>query len=154
MATSIVGAPSIVEKLQVFVSTLWKKLIEFLDSKGLKEPLERCFMQFKGLPLVKYIVQLFAGILSVIFRSQLVQKVLGQQAQGQYPRGSQPVIKRLPTLKWRLSKKLQTSDGWIKKLMKKIGLAKTPLQPTKMVSPPLNSPSLEEQTKYWKRRSA
>eukprot|EP01024_Parvocaulis_polyphysoides_P066048 TRINITY_DN7728_c0_g1_i6.p1 TRINITY_DN7728_c0_g1~~TRINITY_DN7728_c0_g1_i6.p1 ORF type:complete len:409 (+),score=70.20 TRINITY_DN7728_c0_g1_i6:437-1663(+) len=73
------GVPSVSEQLQEFFAQLWRRLIQFLESKGLKEPLERNYEKFRGLPIVQYLLKLFSDLLKVLFKSQFVQKVMGEQ---------------------------------------------------------------------------
>eukprot|EP01025_Chloroclados_australasicus_P018964 TRINITY_DN2014_c0_g1_i15.p2 TRINITY_DN2014_c0_g1~~TRINITY_DN2014_c0_g1_i15.p2 ORF type:complete len:306 (+),score=54.84 TRINITY_DN2014_c0_g1_i15:37-918(+) len=73
------GVPTVTHQVHSFVALLWKKLIEFLDARGLKEPLERNYEQFKGLPVVQFVLKLFAELLKLLFKNQFVQKVIGRR---------------------------------------------------------------------------
>eukprot|EP01024_Parvocaulis_polyphysoides_P062433 TRINITY_DN7138_c0_g5_i1.p2 TRINITY_DN7138_c0_g5~~TRINITY_DN7138_c0_g5_i1.p2 ORF type:complete len:199 (-),score=43.36 TRINITY_DN7138_c0_g5_i1:1152-1748(-) len=80
MAAKIVneGVPTVTQKLKELLDLLWKNFVEFLDSKGLKEPLEQFFMKCRDLPLVKTVWSMLKQLFTMLWK-MVVKQSPGQK---------------------------------------------------------------------------
>eukprot|EP01025_Chloroclados_australasicus_P029709 TRINITY_DN2967_c2_g1_i2.p1 TRINITY_DN2967_c2_g1~~TRINITY_DN2967_c2_g1_i2.p1 ORF type:complete len:218 (+),score=16.36 TRINITY_DN2967_c2_g1_i2:60-656(+) len=146
------GVTGIAYQVQQILMQIWRKFVELLDVKGIREPLEKSCAKFWGLPVVEFVMRLLASFLSFVFQRRLgigEQREVPQKQQVERP-ASRNTVRRLPKLQKKLCKKPQASEGWFQRVYRLVGFNASSNQ--NQEAPML----LDDQqpTKYWKRRSA
>eukprot|EP01023_Acetabularia_acetabulum_P047658 TRINITY_DN5023_c0_g2_i1.p1 TRINITY_DN5023_c0_g2~~TRINITY_DN5023_c0_g2_i1.p1 ORF type:complete len:197 (-),score=36.96 TRINITY_DN5023_c0_g2_i1:181-771(-) len=62
------GVPTISQKLKELLDLVWRKFVDFLDSKGLKEPLEQFFIRFRDMPIVKTVWNMLQQMFTMMWK--------------------------------------------------------------------------------------
>eukprot|EP01025_Chloroclados_australasicus_P059786 TRINITY_DN757_c2_g1_i2.p1 TRINITY_DN757_c2_g1~~TRINITY_DN757_c2_g1_i2.p1 ORF type:complete len:203 (-),score=24.05 TRINITY_DN757_c2_g1_i2:1024-1632(-) len=77
------GIPTVTHKIRELLSLCWKQFVEFLDSKGYKEPLEQYLIQFRDSPIVKVIWNTLQKMFALVWVTALKIYASFNDKQGQ-----------------------------------------------------------------------
>eukprot|EP01024_Parvocaulis_polyphysoides_P061607 TRINITY_DN6835_c0_g1_i2.p4 TRINITY_DN6835_c0_g1~~TRINITY_DN6835_c0_g1_i2.p4 ORF type:complete len:207 (-),score=31.44 TRINITY_DN6835_c0_g1_i2:1090-1710(-) len=68
------GVPTVTQKLRELLDLCWQKFVEFLDSKGLKEPLEHFLIRCRDFPVTQAIWKILQTMFTYIWKAVLTLK--------------------------------------------------------------------------------